>query len=264
MVKYWINSLTLWLKGTRAYDNSALDDKVVDSLIEADKNLKEGKTSKKLERKKEILFDYMGKYKLKPYQVTNILKDAHSKELVQKIVLEYELTDEQEVLLLSRENNILLLENYLAPNGYLDPKKRLSQMAEEMYVVKMLQSQKQIGLELFKTYVDNSKRTILTDIILVVALKNDCIASRYLLIKSYFDENQEVYLINNMSEDKLEDYISQKQLYFENSQALLVERYFNLAKLHYEKYGFRPKVMNAFRDKKKAELQELHPTEIVP
>ena len=264
MVKFLFQSLVIWLGGTWVYKKSPLDDRVVDNLIEADKIVNTGVVLERFLRKKDMLFDYISKYRLKPYQVTNILRGRHSKELVKSIVLNYELSEEQEEFLLSLDNNILLLETYLSPQGYLDPSKRLAPKAEEKYVVRMLTSQKQVGLELFKTYVDNSKRTILTDNILKIALKYDSIASRYLLLKSYFDEDQELYLINTLSEEKLDDYISFKQLYYDKSQMMLIERYFALAKLHHEKYGFRPKVMSAFRDKKKAELQELHPTEIIP
>ncbi len=264
MLKIMFQSLVIWLGGTFVYKKSPLNDKVVDSLIKADKSLKEGKKSKKLARKRVILFDYIAKYRLKPYQVTNILKEAHSKELIQKIVRNYELSEEQETLLLSLENNILLLETYLAPDGYLDPNKKLSLKAEEQYVISMLTSHAKIGLELFKTYVDNTKRTILTDNILKTAIENDCFASRYLLNRAFFNEEQELYLVETLDEEGIEDYIELKQLYYEKSQALLVEKYFTLAKLHHAKYGFRPKVMPDFREKKKKELEELHPMEAIP
>ena len=96
MVKFLFQSLVIWLGGTWVYKKSPLDDRVVDNLIEADKIVNTGVVLKRFLRKKDMLFDYISKYRLKPYQVTNILRGRHSKELVKSIVLNYELSEEQE------------------------------------------------------------------------------------------------------------------------------------------------------------------------
>jgi hypothetical protein len=270
-----IQGLFLRFGYTGIYKNRPLDDAVIDKLIEKNQvrkmlnhvsvnELKPSEVSMLVKRDTEsILLEYIKIHKLKPYQVTNILKGEYESNLVQEILRTYELNEEQEEILAAK-NNILLLENYLSPKGYLDPEKRLSPKVEKIYIINMLKRQNNIGLELFKTYVDNNKKTILTDEILKEALERDCIASRYLLLKSYLTEEQEEYLLLNASQERIEDYIAKKQLYSEKAQILLVEKYFSLAKLHHEDHGLRPKVQQLYRSKKREEIQALHPEANVP
>ena len=270
-----IQGLFLRFGYTDIYKDRPLDDVVIDKLIEKNQvrkmlnhvsvnELKPSEVSMLVKRDTEsILLEYIKIHKLKTYQVTNILKGEYESNLVQEILRTYELNEEQEEILAAK-NNILLLENYLSPKGYLDPEKRLSPKAEKIYIINMLKRQNNIGLELFKTYVDNNKKTILTDEILKEALERDCIASRYLLLKSYLTEDQEEYLLLNASEERIEDYIAKKQLYSEKAQMLLVEKYFSLAKLHQEDHGLRPKAQQLYRGKKREEIQALHPEANVP
>ena len=270
-----IQGLFLRFGYTDIYKDRPLDDVVIDKLIEKNQvrkmlnhvsvnELKPSEVSMLVKRDTEsILLEYIKIHKLKSYQVTNILKGEYESNLVQEILRTYELNEEQEEILAAK-NNILLLENYLSPKGYLDPEKRLSPKAEKIYIINMLKRQNNIGLELFKTYVDNNKKTILTDEILKEALERDCIASRYLLLKSYLTEVQEEYLLLNASEERIEDYIAKKQLYSEKAQMLLVEKYFSLAKLHQEDHGLRPKAQQLYRSKKREEIQALHPEANVP
>ena len=275
MLFSFIQNLCVRFGYTQIFRNRPLDDRVIDGLIKKNQVreiLNNAEVSELNPREvsmlankdtEKVLLEYIKIHKLKPYQVTNILKGEYESDLVQEVLRNYELNEEQEEILASK-NNILLLESYLSPKGYLDPKKRLSPKAEKIYVINMLQRKNNIGLELFKTYVDNNKRTILTDEILSEALKRDCIASRYLLLKSFLTEEQEVYLLQNATEERIDNYIDKKQLYSETAQTLLTEKYFSLAKIHHENYGLRPKAQQVYRSKKREELQTLHPEANVP
>ncbi len=233
-----------------------LRDGVISRMID---NLKNKETE-------ENLCEYMRKYQLNGCLITKILlkvKDESFFHFMQELVRTQNLNEYHQELLASK-NNILLLETYLAPDGFLDPSKRLSRKAEFIYVSGMIERKSMVGIELLKTYIDNFKRDILTDGLLEIAMKNDCIASRYLLLRAFLSETQEIYLINNMSESNLKDYLDGKPIYQEGAQIKLVENFYELSKLHQEEYGLQPKALQLYHAKRKEEIQIRHPLSTVP
>ena len=219
------------------------------------------------------LHEYIKSFKLTPEQVTKIIKADVEHDLMQEILRDYELDEELQVML-TKQNNTLLLETYLAPVGYLEPKRRFSKKAEFIYISNMIKGHSKMGIELFKAYIDCNKRTILNDELLEIVVSRiqqsienqhiDILAAKYLLSKSYMTEAQEIYLLKKLPMEFIKEYIESKQFYQENSQALLVELYYELAKFHQEEYGLRPKALNAYHAKRKEELQLLHPESTVP
>ncbi|MBR5154327.1 MAG: hypothetical protein IKW58_01215 [Alphaproteobacteria bacterium] len=222
----------------------------------------------------EEINDWMKDVKLTPSQITDILNREKEDRVMLEVLRNNKLDPAQEEILVSKRNT-LLLETYISPQGYLEPSRTLSPKAEFAYILSMLDTKKTIGIELFKIYVDNAKKTIMTDAILEKALevinassdeteKTECFAAKYLLSKAYLNEEQEQYLLNNANPAYIDEYINSKALYHENSQILLIEKYFNLAKLHQEQYGLRAKALQLFHAKRKEELQLLHPEGAVP
>ena len=217
--------------------------------------------------------DWIDEVKLTPEQITEILQKEKEDRIMLEVLRTNKLDPSQEELLVLKRNT-LLLETYLSPQGFLDPDRILSPKAEEIYILSMLKAQKAVGIELFKTYVDNAKKTILTDKLLekaieVIALSCDqttteCFSAKYLLSKAYFNENQELYLLTHCSYNYIEEYISQKQLYSDKAQIYLIENFYPIAKFHQEEYGFRPKAIQPYHTKRKEELQQLHPLSAVP
>ena len=212
------------------------------------------------------VFDKVSQKNLTEDQITKILQ-THEGEPTQELVKNYELTVAQQIILCSKKNT-LLIENYLAPTGYLE--RNLCPQAEFIYIETMINKASNIGIEMFKTYVDNNKRTILTDELLKIALekisssKDEAIAAKYLIQKAYFTEAQEVYLVENSTFEIMEEYLAIKQIYQEESQIILVEKFYDLAKIHQEEYGLRPRALQIYRAKRKEELQILHPEGAVP
>ena len=220
-----------------------------------------------IDNKLEIeVFDQASQKKLTEEQITKILQ-THEGEPTQELVKNYELTEAQQIILCSKKNT-LLIENYLAPTGYLE--RALCPEAEFIYVETMINKTSNIGIEMFKTYVDNNKKTILTDELLKIALekisssKEEAIAAKYLIQRAYFTEAQEVYLLEHSTFEMMEEYLAIKQIYQEESQIRLVEKFYELAKIHQEDYGLRPKALQLYRSKRKEELQILHPEGAVP
>ena len=195
-------------------------------------------------------------------QITKIIQNFEG-EPTSELLTNYELTETQQIALCSKKNT-LLIESYLAPIGYLE--RKLCPEAEFIYVEAMINKVSNIGIEMFKTYVDNNKKTILTDELLKLALesKEENLAAKYLIQRAYFTEAQEVYLLENSSFEVVEDYLASKPIYHENSQIILVEKFYELAKNHQEEHGLRPKALLLYRSKRKMELQTLHPEGVVP
>ncbi|MBR5598732.1 MAG: hypothetical protein IKW39_01690 [Alphaproteobacteria bacterium] len=215
------------------------------------------------------IMDCIKAQKLSPEQVTEILKNNEGNPVQEILLSNYELNEEQQLVLFERKNS-LLIETYLAPHGYLEPKRTLSKKAEFVYVETMINKNSNVGIEMFKAYVDNKKREILTKELLEIAMakiassNEECVAAKYLLKKAYLSEEDEIYLVENASKELIEEYISVKQLYYESSQKLLIEKFYEIGKTHQEVYGFWPKAMQVFRAKRKEELMLLHPEGVVP
>ena len=235
---------------------SKLGETVINRMID---NLENKETEKKLS-------EYIKRHQLDGALITKILikvKDESFFHFMQEVVRSQKLNDYHQELLASKKN-VLLMETYLAPEGFLEPSKRLSRKAEFIYISGMIEKKSMVGIELLKTYIDNFKRDILTDELLEVALKNDCIASRYLLLRAFLSETQEIYLIKSMSLEMLKDYIEGKPIYQEGAQIVLVENFYELSKRHQEQYGLQPKALQLYHSKRKVEIQNRHPLSTVP
>ncbi len=235
--------------GTWIYKKKPLLDETIEVLID--------------KKEEKYLLEYIKTHKLSSKLVTKILQSQRESNLIQEVLRTHVLDEEQQKLL-AEKNNVILMETYLSPQGFLEPQRTLSPNAEFSYLSSMIESKSMVGIELFKIYVDNLRKTIMTDELLKVCLKNDCFASMYLLKRAYLSDVQEEYLINNASFELLKEYVDNKQFYQETSQILLVEKYYSLAKVHYEQYGFRPKAQSCYQEKRREEIQILHPESVVP
>lgn len=235
--------------GTWIYKNSPLLDETIDVLID--------------KKEENYLLSYIKVHKLSSKHITKILQSERESDLIQAILRIYVL-DETQQQILAEKNNVILMETYLSPQGFWEPQRALSPKAEFTYLSMMIKSRSMMGIELFKIYVDNQRKTIMTDDILTLCLQNDCFASRYLLKRAYLSDTQEEYLINNASFELLSEYVENKQFYQEQAQILLVEKYYSLAKIHQEEYGLRPKAQVQYQQKRREEIQILHPEGVVP
>ena len=136
-----------WIKKHR------LDDHIVDFLIREKFNLLE---------------KYARRHQLSSYQITDILSDLadvddeYTQAFIRELLKNNTLNREQEQLLVSK-NDVLFLESYLTPNGYFDASRRFHEVAEHNYILGMAEAKNMTGIEVFKAYVDNTCRDMMTD-----------------------------------------------------------------------------------------------------
>lgn len=228
-----------------------LADEIVDYLIR--------------EKKIQLLMEYTKYNQLSSYQITNILEDYGDEEdmktikFVQSILRNNILNEEQQNLMVSK-NDVLFLESYLSPNGYYDSSRRLKRVPEYGYIQGMVHSKKTIGIELYKAYIDNNARDIMTDDLLdfLVEQSTESIAVRYLVQKAKMSKEQEEKLLDKGSAAMIELRIQSNELISDTSQQLLVNKYFELAEKHFEKYGLRSKAQQEFYARRHAKIEEEH------
>lgn len=231
-----------------------LSDEIVDYLIR--------------EKKIPLLMEYTKYNQLSSYQITNILEyfgdeqELNTMKLVQSILRNNILNEEQQNLMVSK-NDVLFLESYLSPNGYYDNARRFKRIPEYGYIQGMAKSNKTVGIELFKAYIDNNARDIVTDDLLNFLLEQstDSFAVRYLIQKVKMSKEQEEKLLETAPEKMVALRIQSNELISDVSQLLLVTKYYDLAEKYFDKYGLRSKAQQEFYARRHVKLEEAHAEE---
>lgn len=231
-----------------------LSDEIVDYLIR--------------EKKIPLLMEYTKYNQLSSYQITSILEyfgdeqELNTMKLVQSILRNNILNEEQQNLMVSK-NDVLFLESYLSPNGYYDNTRRFKRVPEYNYIQGMVQSNKNVGIEMFKAYIDNNARDIMTDDLLNFLLEQstDSFAVRYLIQKVKLSKEQEEKLLETAPEKMVALRIQSNELISDVSQLLLVTKYYDLAEKYFDKYGLRSKAQQEFYARRHVKLEEAHAEE---
>ena len=223
-----------------------LDDVIVDRLI-------------KSEKKRYLLKEYAKNHTLKGYQIASILQLPNEISLKQEVLKRNELDEkEQELLITSSKNNTLLFETYLCPDGYYLSERTFALKPEFLFLSSLIEKNNMMGFEIFKTYVANNNKKVLTPELLKIIIENDNQLSRHILIKARLNRDMEEFFVENSSNEMLRFYISNCQFYADSAQLLLVERDYDLAHLHFKSYGLRSKAQSLYYQLRKEELDETH------
>ncbi len=234
LVRY--GSTWLFKKYVKKY---RLEDEVVDLLIQ--------------ENRTERLMEYIKHQELSSRHLTGILS-GEMNDLTLHSVRNNILDNEQQQLLVSKKN-ILLLEAYLSPEGYFDLARRFKPAAEQMYILSMAQSEKKIGVEVFKAYIDNTSRDVITEGLLKAILPYDSFATHYVLHKAVLKKEHEEYLVKNAQEHLIGEYIKDHELASDAAQLALVEENFELAKKHFNLYGLRSQAQQRYHALRKQAIE---------
>ncbi len=204
----------------------------------------------------EHLIIYMSYHLLSSRHIQSILMDASVNEAMLTAVRKYTLAEKQQLTLVQK-NNVLLLEAYLCPNGIFDAERRFQTQPEYYFIYGMVKSEKLIGTEIFKTYVDNCFRTLLTENLLRLLVQNEnAFATRYILQKVRIKKEMEELFIRLASDELIRYYINEHELGSDQAQLLLVQEHFELAKLHFNKYKLRMKPQQLYHEMRNREAEK--------
>lgn len=231
-----------------------LNDEIVDYLIR--------------EKKISLLMEYSKYNQLSSYQMSSILhsfgdeQELNTMKFVQSILRNNVLNEAQQNLMVSK-NDVLFLESYLSPNGYYDNSRRFKRVPEYNYIQGMVKSNKTVGIEVFKAYVDNNASDIMTDDLLdfLVSQSIDSFAVRYLIQKAKMSKEQEEKLLETAPEEMIALRIQANELISDTSQQLLVNNYYVLAEKYFDKYGLRSKAQQEFYARRHVKLEDAHAEE---
>ncbi len=220
-------------------EKNRLEDNIVNLLIR--------------EHRDSYLLFYMKQHSLSTNQISEILMREKVGEVMLAAVRAYTLTNRQQETLVEK-NNALLLEAYLSPQGFFEPNRRFSTLAEYKFIYGIVKSEKLTGAEIFKTYVDNFYRTLLTEDLVKFLIENEnTYPTKYILHKAKLKREWEEMFINTASEDMVRDYIYDHELGMDASQIALIKKYFSLARIYYDKYKFRPAPQQLYHERRQEE-----------
>ena len=223
-----------------------------------------------IREKFNLLEKYARRHQLSSYQITDILSDLadvddeYTQAFIRELLKNNTLNREQEQLLVSK-NDVLFLESYLTPNGYFDASRRFHEVAEHNYILGMAEAKNMTGIEVFKAYVDNTCRDMMTDELLAeLILLPESFAVRYVLQKARLSKEQEDFLVDKAPEKLIKIYIGEKELASDAAQLQLVGKHFELARLYFEKYGLRSKAQQTYHLLRKQALEKTPSEEDCP
>lgn len=223
-------------------EKKGLDDTVVNKLINT--------------KKDDFLLHYIKFHTLSASQITMILNRDGIDELMLEVVRINTLSSKQQELLVAKKH-VLLFEAYLSPKGYFDERRRFQTLPEYMFIYGILHSEKLICVEVFKTYVDNCFRTLLTpDLIELLIANETSFVTQYIFSKSRVKKEWEKMFVEMASEDLLRSYISKHEFALDATQLQLVNKSFSLAQLYYEKYKLRSQAQQLYHELRKKKLEE--------
>lgn len=205
--------------------------------------------------KEAYLLIYMAIHLLSSQHITSILEAPVVNAVMLLAVRKHRLSAEQQALLVQK-NNVLLLEAYLCPNGIFDENRRFSTLPEFLFVQSIVKSEKLTGVEIFKTYVDNNYRDLLTaDLIRLLVNNEHAFATMYILQKARLRKEQEEQFLNTASDNLIRYYISEHEITSDQAQILLVEQHFELAQLHFNKYKLRVKAQQLYHERRRLDVE---------
>lgn len=204
----------------------------------------------------EHLLIYMDYHLLSDKHVQTILQYDTVNAVMLSAVKKYTLDPKQQLTLVQK-NNVLLLEAYLSPNGIFDINRRFGTLPEYYFIYGMVKSDKMIGVEIFKTYVDNTYRTLITEeLIQLLAQNESAFATRYILQKVRIKKELEELFVSLASDELIRYYINEHELGSDQAQILLVQEHFELAQLHFNKYKLRAKAQKLYHEKRQRDTEK--------
>lgn len=212
--------------------NHRLEDEVVNFLIS--------------EERDDILQHYVKYHTLSTDQITEVLFRETVGDLMLEVVRINILTPKQQELIIEKKN-VLLLEAYLSPKGFFDCSRRFNTLPEYLFIYNMIKSDKLTGVELFKTYVDNCYRTLLTEDLIDLLIQNEtAFATKYIFRRAKLRREWEADFVKRASETMLKIYIEEHEFGSDAGQLELIQKSDELAKIYYEKHKFRPAAQSVY------------------
>ncbi len=228
--------------------------KVLFKYIENHRLVDEIVTDMIREKKDDFLLQYIKYHTLSTNQITEILLRDEVDELMLAVVKLYKLTTNQQEYLIEK-GSVLLLEAYLSPKGFFDTERRFNTVPEYKFIYGIAKSEKLTGFEIFKAYVDNFYRSLLSKDLVDFLVKNEnSFATKYIFSKAKLRKEWEEDFIIASSENMLEYYIGHHEFALDTSQLKLVEKSLPLAKVYYDKYKFRPMANQLYHEQRKATI----------
>lgn len=206
------------------------------------------------ENKIDFFREYLKHQELTNEQITKILSQDKVTPIMLWLVRLVKKFNAKQQMLIVKKQNAMLFEAYLYPDGLFDIKRRFYDEVEYHYIenmVKITETDKYVGWEVFKAYVDNNYgRMIRSDVILLLVKYPNSYATRYILHRGKIRKDFEVLFIENASEDLLDFYLEERQFTTDKGQKALIQKSMKLAQKHLDKYGFCPYVHDMFFIKK--------------
>jgi len=243
-LKVWFQEAVIkcgtWLF-KKLIEHQRLEDIVVDKLI--------------FEKKEEYLLEYIKKWPLSTYQITEILNGEENLLMIETLKNNV-LNQEQQTVLVSK-NNALLLERYLMPNGFFEIARRFKTIPEYMFIKGLAKSKKSAGYEVFKTYIDNTCRDVLSNELLEALLEmEESTLVHYIFYRVVLKKDQEMIFVKKADTNLIKTYISGHQLYSDSAQYQLLEKSFELAELHFQLYGLQSKAQQTYHKLRKEKIEQ--------
>ncbi len=221
-----------------------LDDDIINSLIRENTDDSD-----------EFLLHYVQYHTLSTDQITEILQRDKVGELMLSVARKYILTPKQQEILIEK-NNVLLWEAYLCPKGFFDSNRRFKTLPEYMFIYNMVKSEKLIGAEIFKTYVDNTYKTLLTEDVVKLLIENENTwACKYIFHRAKLKREWEENFIFTASDEMLRSYFNEHEFGSDAGQLALVQQKFALAQAYSRKYKFRPKAQQIYYEIRQREIE---------
>lgn len=221
--------------------NNALDDEIVNYLIK--------------EQKIEFLKEYVVYHPLSEEQIKKIFASPDVTPLMLAMARVLDLTPEQQKVIISKKN-AMLFEAYLFPQGIFDLNRRFKNDAETLFVATMTEINSQVGIEAYRTYVDNHYRRMLTMEVLEIIIEYpESYAAKYLLQRAKLKKEYEGFFVENAPRELLAHYLEYNDLNQEYAQEILLQRDFELTKFHQEKYGLRQGVQKDYFEQRRYRMK---------
>ena len=223
IIQLLIYLFTLGNWGKAYLEKNRFDDAFVNRLI-------------KSKKKRKMLKVYVKNHPLNDEQISQILQMKGEISLKQDVLRKNVLQEKEQELLVSN-NNVLLLDAYLCPDGYYLKERAFSLKAEFLFLSSLIEKNNLMGFEIFKTYIANNVERVLTMELLNIIVGCDNQLSRHILLKARLSREQEEFLVGQASNEMLEFYVRNCRLGSETAQHMLVDKNFELASIHFQRYG---------------------------
>lgn len=208
------------------------------------------------EKKDDILLEYIKIHLLDEAQVTEILYRDKVDELMLAVAKQYVMTPEQQEIIVEKKN-VLLWETYLCPKGFFDKNRRFASLPEYKFIYGMVKSEKLIGLEVFKTYVDSCYRSLLTPSLIDLFIANEnSYATRYIFSRARLKRDWEEDFVEKANVTLLKCYIDVHELATDDAQIALIRKDYALARVYYDKYKFRTAPAKLYHDLRQQEIDK--------